>query len=107
MAEAGYQIPIQSIKSIYVSQGLLKNKALTVEEANGVKHKLPYAVEAEEMKGWAKVLDNFVKYLQSRPGLEKPGCESLEEEGAVTCRRCGCVYKDLDVCPECGYKKNN
>ncbi len=103
----GYQIPIQSIKSVYVSQGLLKNKALTVEEANGVKHKLPYAVEAEEMKGWAKVLDNFVKYLQSRPGLEKLGCESLEEEGAVTCRRCGCVYKDLDVCPECGYKKNN
>lgn len=102
----GYQISIQSVKSIYVSQGLLKNKALIAEEANGVRHKLPYAVDAEEMKVWAKVLDKFVKYLQGRPGFHKLSSESLEDAGAVSCRRCGCVYHDSPVCPECGYKKN-
>ena len=104
----GYQIPISAVKSIYVSAGLLKNRVITAEEVNGVKHKLPYAVEAEEMTNWSKVLDSFVRFLQGRNQSEKQklSYESMEGEDAVCCKRCGCIYHESGVCPECGYKKN-
>lgn len=101
----GYCVSIAAIKSISVSSGLLNHKSLMVEEKNGVKHKLPYVVEAEEMKEWAKILELFVRYLQKRPICEALTYEVLEDEGMTSCRRCGCVYQDSEICPECGCHK--
>lgn len=102
---SGYRIPIAAVRSVYVTAGLLNHKAIIAEEAGGVRHKLPYAVNAEEMRDWAEILEQFVRYLQERPVYEKLTCEYLEEQGTVSCTRCGCVFSEGDVCPECGLHK--
>lgn len=99
---SGYRIAVPAIKSIQVSSGLL-NRRLLLEETNGVRHKLPHAVEAEELPNWAKVLDVFVKYLQKIPTSDKLTYQANETTDAVSCKRCGCVYQGGNVCPECGY----
>lgn len=103
---SGYRIPTASIKSIYISSGLLKNKTLTAEDTAGIKHKIPYVVEADELKNWARILDNFVKYLNGNKVHKAAEYESEKAQGAFCCRRCGCVYHDAAACPECGYRKN-
>ena len=102
----GYRMAAASIKSVYVSSGLLNHRALIAEEANGVRHRLPYAVEAEELKDWAELLDKFIRFLNTRKMSGKLAYEPLEDEDQITCKRCGCVYEDRETCPECGYKKN-
>ncbi len=102
----GYRMAAASIKSVYVSSGLLNHRALIAEEANGVRHRLPYAVEAEELKDWAELLDKFIRFLKTRKMSGKLAYEPLEDEDQITCKRCGCVYEEGETCPECGYKKN-
>ncbi len=100
----GYRIDVSAVKSVYVSSGLLNHRALTAEEENGVRHKLPYAVEPDEMKNWAKVLDLYIRFLKKRAVSGKLSSESAQEQEEVSCRRCGCVYQEKGACPECGYQ---
>lgn len=102
----GYRISIPDIQSVYVSSGLLNKKSLIAEEANGVRHKLPYAADPEELKDWAQLLEKFIRFLKTRTVSDKLSYESLEEQDTISCSRCGCVYHDENICPECGYKMN-
>lgn len=102
----GYRVSISAIQSVYVSSGLLNKKSLIAEEANGVRHKLPYAAAAEELKDWAQLLEKFIQFLKTRTVSDKLSYESLEGQDTITCSRCGCVYRGENACPECGYKKN-
>lgn len=65
-----YYIPVMDIESIQAVTGLL-NRGIYVYQKNGSKTKLPLAVEHEEMEKFAKVLEDFVRYLQEKPFSRK------------------------------------
>lgn len=94
-----------AIRSVHVSSGLLNHKSLIVEEAGGIRHKIPYAVQTDELQSWAEVLGQFIRQLQTRPVSEKLTYDALEANHANCCDRCGCVYPEGTVCPECGRKQ--
>lgn len=100
-----YEIPITDIASLEASTGLL-NRKITLTETNGAEHKLPYAVKTSEMEDWANILESFIFYLQEKPASRKLKYLARETHDTICCYRCGYVYHDRDVCPECGYKKN-
>lgn len=100
-----YEIPVDSIESISASTGLL-NRKLTLEEANGARHKLPYAVGTGEMQEWAEILEGFIQYLQEKPESRKLEYLAKDKHDTICCYRCGYVYHNREICPECGYKKN-
>lgn len=100
---SSYRIAIGAVKSVYVSAGLLNHKSLVVEEAGGVRHKIPYAVEAEELQDWAGILGQFILRLQERPLSEKLSYDYLEKQNTAYCSRCGCIW-DGTMCPECGLR---
>lgn len=103
---SGYRIPVPSVKSIQVSSGLL-NRRIILEEENGARHKLPYAVAAEEMQAWAEVLDKFVRYLKGRQVSGKLSYQALLEDNTVHCGRCGHACHGEQACPECGEPISN
>ncbi len=100
----GYRIDVSAVKSVYISSGLLNHRVLTAEEENGVRHKLPYAVEPDEMKNWAKVLYLYIRFLKKRAVSGRLSSESAQEQEEMSCKRCGCVYQEKGACPECGYQ---
>lgn len=100
-----FQIPVSAIESVEASTGLL-NRRITLEEADGTKHKLPYAVPPGEMQDWAEILEEFIHYLQEKPASRKLPYLAKETHDTICCYRCGYIYRERDVCPECGYKKN-
>lgn len=102
---SGYRIKMPAIRSVHVSSGLLNHKSLIVEEAGGIRHKIPYAVQTDELQSWAEVLGQFIRQLQTRPVSEKLTYDALEANHANCCDRCGCVYPEGTVCPECGRKQ--
>lgn len=99
---SGYRIPVTAIRSIHVSSGLLNHKSLIAEEESGVRHKLPFAVSPEELQDWAQILGQFVRQLQAAPVCAKLSYDALEQQGTVSCTRCGCVFSSAEICPECG-----
>ncbi len=100
-----YEIPVSSIDSITASTGLL-NRKLTLEQTNGAKHKLPFAVGTGELLDWAEILEEFVRYLQEKPASRKLEYLAKDQHDTICCYRCGHVYRNRDICPECGYKNN-
>ena len=64
------------------------------------------AVEHEEMEKFAKVLEDFVRYLQEKPFSRKESYLAKEKHDTICCYRCGYIYKGVGVCPRCGYKQN-
>ena len=101
---SGYRISLPLIRSVRVSLGLLNRKSLVVEEADGTRHKIPYVVENEILQEWADILGQLIRQLQERPVCEKLTYDALEAQNKNSCSRCGCVYEDGNVCPECGLK---
>lgn len=100
-----YYIPVMDIESIQAFTGLL-NRGIYVYQKNGSKTKLPLAVEHEEMEKFAKVLEDFVRYLQEKPFSRKESYLAKEKHDTICCYRCGYIYKGVGVCPRCGYKQN-
>ena len=100
-----YYIPVMEIESIQAVTGLL-NRGIYVYQKNGSKTKLPLAVEHEEMEKFAKVLEDFVRYLQEKPFSRKESYLAKEKHDTICCYRCGYIYKGVGVCPRCGYKQN-
>ena len=100
-----YEIPVSDIDAIEASTGLL-NKKIMLTETNGAEHKLPYVVKTGEMEDWARILEEFIRYLQEKPASRKLKYLAKETHDTICCFRCGYVYQERDVCPECGYKKN-
>lgn len=102
---SSYRIKVPAIRSIYVSAGLLNHKSLIAEEKNGTRHKLPYVTDTEQLQDWAKVLEQFIRVLQTRPVSERLTYDALLEQGTISCVRCGCVYPQGDRCPDCGMRR--
>ena len=100
-----YGIPVTDIERITASTGLL-NRGIYVRRRNGQKIKLPYAVEAKELSVYARVLDEFVRYLQEKPDSRKVSYLAREKHENICCFRCGYVYRGGSVCPKCGFKNN-
>lgn len=100
-----YHISVFSIDSIEASTGLL-NRGLYVYQNNGVKTKIPYAVENSQLESFANVLDSYVKYLQEKPFSRKETYLAKENHDTICCFRCGNVYRGGGECPKCGYKMN-
>ena len=98
-------IKVEDIRSIEVSSGFL-GKAVTAHLNDGSKVKLPHVVDAKELKGYAKALNDFVMYLKERPFSRKEKYLAKEKHEVICCFRCGYVYKGLKECPKCGYKQN-
>lgn len=101
---SSYRIKFAEISSVYVYTGLLNHKSLIVEEADGTKHKVPYAVNTDHLQDWAKTLDWFIRQIREYPVCEKLTYDTLEQQTRTGCRRCGCVYDGAGSCPECGLK---
>ena len=101
---SGYRISLPLIRSVRVSLGLLNRKSLVVEEADGTRHKIPYVVENEILQEWADILGQLIRQLQERKICKKLTYDALEAQNKNSCSRCGCVYEDGNVCPECGLK---
>lgn len=100
-----YAIPVSAVDSLSATTGLMNHK-LILEEKNGAKHKLPFAVSGSEIKDWAQVLGDFIQYLQEKPASRKLEYLAKDRHDKICCFRCGYVYQSGDVCPECGYKMN-
>ncbi|MGN0350052.1 MAG: hypothetical protein ACI4ES_00240 [Roseburia sp.] len=100
-----FYAPIKDIRSIKSSTGLL-NKGIWIEQKNGTKIKVPFAVENDEIKKWAEILGDFIQYLQEKPESRNLQYLAKEKHETICCFRCGHVYKGGNVCPECGYKSN-
>ncbi len=102
---SAYYAKITDIRSVKASTGLL-NRGIWIEQKNGAKIKVPFAVPNDEIKVWAEVLKNFIFYLQEKPESRKLQYLAKEEHDTICCFRCGHVYKGGSICPECGYKNN-
>lgn len=100
-----YGIPVASIESIRASAGLL-NKGLFVQQKDGTKTRIPYAVETKELPAFAQVLGSFVHYLQEKPDSRNLTYLAREKHETICCFRCGYEYKGGNVCPKCGYQNN-
>ena len=102
---SAYSIPISEIKKIKVNTSLL-GKGITIEQEDGAKIKAPYAVSSSELKKWGAILSVFIQYLKERPQSRKIQYLAKEKHDVKCCYRCGFVYKEGNVCPECGCKSN-
>lgn len=102
---SAYSIPISEIKKIKVNTSLL-GKGITIEQEDGAKIKAPYAVSSSELKNWGAILSDFIQYLKERPQSRKIQYLAKEKHDVKCCYRCGFVYKEGNVCPECGCKSN-
>lgn len=102
---SAYSIPITEIKKIKVNTSLL-GKGITIEQEDGAKVKAPYAVSSSELKKWGAILSDFIQYLKERPQSRKIQYLAKEKHDVKCCYRCGFVYKEGNVCPECGCKSN-
>ncbi len=98
-------IKVEDIRAIEASTGFL-GKSVTAYLNDGSKVKLPHVVDAKELKGYAKALNDFVMYLKERPFSRKEKYLAKEKHDVICCFRCGYVYKGLKECPKCGYKQN-
>lgn len=100
-----YYIPVVDIASIEAVTGLL-NRGIYVHQKNGSRTKLPLPAAHGDMEKFAKVLEDFVHYLQEKPFSRKESYLAKEKHDTICCYRCGYIYKGTGVCPRCGYKQN-
>lgn len=100
-----YGVGIDTISKIEGSTGFL-NKGLYMHQKNGMKTKLPYAVESRELGAFAEVLDSFVHYLQEKPDSRSLTYLASEKHETICCFRCGHEYRGGNICPKCGYQNN-
>ncbi len=101
-----YGIPMSHISEITYAAGLL-NRGVYVHQKDGTRVKIPCAVDTREMKSYAQVLEEFVRYLQEKPDSRNVNYLAKEKHDQICCFRCGHVYGGGDVCPRCGYKNND
>lgn len=100
-----YYISVMDIASVEASTGLL-NRGIYVHQNNGSRTKLPLAVEHADLEKFAKVMEDFTRYLQEKPFSRKESYLAKEKHDTICCYRCGYIYKGAGVCPRCGYKQN-
>lgn len=102
---SAYGISIPAIQRIWASTGLL-NRGIYVQQKDGTKIKIPYAVENRELTAFAETLGAFVTYLQEKPDSRNLTYLAKEKHDTICCFRCGYEYSEGTVCPKCGYQNN-
>lgn len=100
-----YVVPVKDIRRVS-GQASLFHGALSLEFRDGAKVKIPYAVDKKELTAWGNCLDEFIHYLQEKPDSRNLSYLVKEKHEQICCFRCGYSYKGTDVCPKCGYKRN-
>lgn len=98
-------LSIMDIDTVEEKNGLI-SKGVFAEKNTGDKVKLPNSLSSKEWKGFAKVMDDFISYLQEKPESRNVAYLAKEKHEKKCCFRCGYVYTDGDVCPKCGSKNN-
>lgn len=96
---------VLDIESVTANTGLL-NKGIFINPDGEKKVKITNAVQPNDMKAFAKVMDDFVSYLQEKPESRNISYLAKEKHEVKCCYRCGYTYKGGTVCPKCGSKEN-
>lgn len=98
-------VSVMDIDTVEEKNGLI-NKGVFAEKDTGDKVKLPISLSSKEWKGFAKVMNDFINYLQEKPESRSVSYLAKEKHEKKCCIRCGHVYTDGNVCPKCGSKNN-
>ena len=98
-------ISIIDIKEVE-ERNKLMNKGVFIEKENEEKIKLPLSLSSKEWKEFAKVINDFIHYLQEKPESRSIAYLAKEKHEKICCYRCGYIYTEGDVCPKCGSKAN-
>ncbi len=99
-------INISDITEIKANKGLF-NRGIYVKCPGGIKEKLPHNINREDWDAFAKVLGDFVTYLQEKPESRTLEYMAEENHDVKCCYRCGHIYTEGNICPKCGSKMNN
>lgn len=99
-------IQIRDIERIEMKNGIF-GRGIYLGRQNGEKCKLPVGVSSGEWEAFARVLGDFINYLQERPESRSISYLAEEKHEKKCCYRCGYVYMDGDICPKCGSKFNS
>ena len=98
-------ISIIDIKEVE-ERNKLMNKGVFIEKESEEKIKLPLSLPSKEWKEFAKVINDFIHYLQEKPESRSIAYLAKEKHEKICCYRCGYIYTEGDVCPKCGSKAN-
>ena len=99
-------INIMDIEKVEESRSIF-GKGVYLWRFTGKKVKLPHPVMKEESGEFAKILNEFVSYLQERPDSRSIEYLAKEKHDVKCCYRCGYNYRGGNICPKCGSKMNN
>lgn len=100
-----YVVSIGDIRRIHAQTGFF-NAGIFLELLDGTKIKIPYAADKKELLAWGNCLEEFIHYLQEKPDSRNLTYLAKEKHEQICCFRCGYSYKGGNVCPKCGYKRN-
>lgn len=102
----GALLEIDDIESIYSKKGLF-GKGIYMDYDGKKEIKLCNTLNMAEYTEFARVLDEFVSYLQEKPKSRSIQYMVREKHAVKCCYRCGYTYQYGDVCPKCGSKSNS
>lgn len=102
---SAYVVSIWDIKGVHAQTGLFHN-GLFLDLKNGTQVKIPYATARQELVAWGNCLEAFLSYLREKPDSRNVSYLAQGKHATICCFRCGYSYQGGDVCPKCGYKRN-
>lgn len=98
-------IDITEVEKVHAGKKLF-GKGIFIKCTGNGKEKLPNNVKPKNREPYAKVLDDFIHYLQEKPESRSLAYLSKEKHEVIHCYRCGHTYRTGNICPKCGSKMN-
>ena len=98
-------IDINKIKNIKAIKGIF-GTSLCANTLNKGKVKISNSLGLSNLKGFAKVLNDFITYLKEKPESREISYMAEEKHKVICCYRCGFIYREGITCPKCGAKIN-
>ncbi len=68
--------------------------------------KLSNSMKLSDVKGFLKIMNEFVSYLKEKPESRDIAYIAKEKHSVKCCYRCGHFYRGDNLCPKCGAKYN-